>query len=70
MKEGFSDGTLVLEDGMSGGGGLVGLVVGRRTPSGILVITWCGAGWRTWGKKIVHEPLRSVLSLLVVREMK
>lgn len=39
MKEGFSDGTLVLEDGMSGGGGLVGLVVGRRTPSGILVIT-------------------------------
>lgn len=40
MKEGFSDGTLVLEDGMSGGGGLVGLVVGRRTPSGMLVITW------------------------------
>ena len=47
MKEGFSDGTLVLEDGMSGGGGLVGLVVGRRTPSGILVISWWGAGWRT-----------------------
>lgn len=40
INEGFSDGTLVLEDGMSGGGGLVGLVVGRRTPSGILVITW------------------------------
>lgn len=39
MKDGFSDGTAVLEDGIRGGGGLVGRVVGGRTPSGRLVIT-------------------------------
>lgn len=39
MNDGFSDGTEVLEDGMSGGGGLVGRVVESRTPSGIFVIT-------------------------------
>lgn len=39
MKDGFSDGITVLEEGISGGGGLVGRVVGGRTPSGRLVIT-------------------------------
>lgn len=52
IKDGFSEATAVLDDGMRGGGGRVGRVVGSRTPSGRLAITWCGAGWRTCkGKK-------------------
>lgn len=39
MKDGFSDAAVVLDDGMRGGGGLVGRVVGSRTPSGRLVTT-------------------------------
>lgn len=39
IKDGFSEATVVLDDGMRGGGGLVGRVVGSRTPSGRLVIT-------------------------------
>lgn len=39
IKDGFSDAAVVLDDGMRGGGGLVGRVVGSRTPSGRLVIT-------------------------------
>lgn len=50
-NDGFSEATVVLDDGMRGGGGRVGRVVGSRTPSGRLVITWCGAGWRTFKRK-------------------
>lgn len=39
IKDGFSEATVVLDDGMRGGGGLVGRVVGRRTASGRFVIT-------------------------------
>lgn len=50
-NDGFSEATVVFDDGMRGGGGRVGRVVGSRTPSGRLVITWCGAGWRTFKRK-------------------
>lgn len=39
IKDGFSEATAVLDDGMRGGGGRVGRVVGSRTPSGRLAIT-------------------------------
>ena len=38
-NDGVSEATVVVDDGMRGGGGRVGRVVGSRTPSGRLVIT-------------------------------
>lgn len=73
MKDGFSEATVVLDDGMRGGGGLVGRVVGSRTASGRLVITWCGAGCRTFkGKKkwfkIVNFTVRNTLLISAIPE--